>query len=376
MGATTEDRAATVRLRAGVIGTGVIGQVMHLHFLRELTDRYEIAAVCDISAQSAAAAARDYGAPGVFTDWREMVASDLDVVLILTSGSHAPIAIEAARSGRHVFTEKPMCFSTAEAREMIHAASAAGVVMMVGYPKRYDPAFARFREAVAELSEPRLLRVTTTESPFQPYVSHYPLHPPSGDVDEGVIGGLRADTRARLVAAIGTEDEFLVNQYQNVLLDTLIHEINTTRGVLGEPDRLDYVDLRPGSLTAVLNFGSVTAAIHWVDTPGMTRYSMEFAMMAADGRAVLTFPSPYLRNAATELTIEGGPAGGMSSFKRVDLTSYESGFKAELAAFHAAVTGGETPPTDAADGARDIAVCQAIIRSMATHAPVERPSQY
>ena len=42
MGATTEDRAATVRLRAGVIGTGVIGQVMHLHFLRELTDRYEI----------------------------------------------------------------------------------------------------------------------------------------------------------------------------------------------------------------------------------------------------------------------------------------------------------------------------------------------
>ena len=37
--------------------------------------------------------------PGVFTDWREMVASDLDAVLILTSGSHAPIAIEAARVG-------------------------------------------------------------------------------------------------------------------------------------------------------------------------------------------------------------------------------------------------------------------------------------
>ena len=33
-----------MRLRTGVIGTGVIGQVMHLHFLRELADRYEIAA--------------------------------------------------------------------------------------------------------------------------------------------------------------------------------------------------------------------------------------------------------------------------------------------------------------------------------------------
>ena len=366
----------TVRLRIGVIGTGVIGQVMHLHFLRELADRYEIAAVCDISAQSVAAAAADYGVPGVFTDWREMLASDLDAVLILTSGSHAPIAIEAARLGRHVFTEKPMCFSTVEAREMIEAAKSAEVVLMVGYPKRYDPAFARFRETVAAFSEPRLFRVTTTESPFQPYVSQYGLRPPSTDVDETVLAGLRADTRSRLVAAIGTDDEFLVEQYQNVLLDTLVHEINTTRAVLGEPDRLDYVDLRPGLLTAVLRFGGVTAAIHWVDVPGMTRYSMEFMMMSADGRAVLTFPSPYLRNAAAELIIEGSAGGGVRSFKREEVTSYESGFKAELAQFHAAVTGGESPPTDGADGARDIAVCQAIIQSVTKRGPVELPSEY
>ena len=365
-----------MRLRAGVIGTGVIGQVMHLHFLRELADRYEIAAVCDISAESAAAAARDYDVPGVYTDWREAVTSDLDAVFILTSGSHAPIAIEAAHAGRHVFTEKPMCFSTAEAREMIDAASAAEVTLMVGYPKRYDPAFTRFREAVAQLSEPRLLRVTTTESPFEPYISHYPMHAPCGDVDESVLAELRADARARLIAAIGTEDEFLVNQYQNVLLDTLVHEINTTRGLLGEPDRLDYVNLRPGLLTAVLSFGTVTAAIHWVNVPGMTRYSMEFAMMASDGRAVLTFPSPYLRDSTTEVTIEGGRPCDVSSFKRAEVTSYESGFKAELVAFHTAANGGATPPTDGADGARDIAMCQAIVQCVATGKPVEHPSEY
>jgi predicted dehydrogenase len=376
MAGTTDKRTGGLRLRVGVIGTGVISQVMHLHFLRELADRYEIVAVCDVSTQSAAAAARDYGVPHVFTDWRKLLANDLDAVLILTSGSHAPIAIEAARLGRHVFTEKPMCFSTTEAREMLEAARSADIILMVGYPKRYDPAFACFREAVAGLVEPRLLRVTTTESPFQPYVSHYPLNPPGGDVDESVLVGLQADARARLVAAIGTDDELLVSQYQNVLLDALVHEINTTRGLLGEPDRLDYVELRPGSLTVMLSFGSVTAAIHWVDVPGMTRYSMEFAMMAADGRAVLSFPSPYLRNAPCELTIEGGQPGGISSFKRSDVTSYESGFKAELIEFHAAVTGKRTPPTDGVDGARDVAVCQAIIRSIMTHAPVERPSEY
>jgi predicted dehydrogenase len=83
-----------------------------------------------------------------------------------------------------------------------------------------------------------------------------------------------------------------------------------------------------------------------------------------------------LRNAAAELTVEGGRADTVSSFKRAEVASYESGFKTELVAFHSAVTGGETPPTDGADGARDIAVCQAIIRAMATHAPIERPSDY
>lgn len=376
MPATSEDRVQTVRLRAGVIGAGVIGQVMHLHFLRELRDRYEIAAVCDLSAKAARAVADDYGVGTVFTDWREMLSSELDAVLILTSGSHAPLAVEAARAGHHVFTEKPMCFSTAEALQMIDAARSAGVILMVGYPKRYDPAFMRFREVVAGFSQARLLRVTTTESPFQPYIGHYPIHGPFDDVGEDVLAGLRADSRARLIAAIGSDDEFLLNGYQNVLLDTLVHEINTTRGVLGEPDRLEYVDLRPGSLTAVLTFGGVTAAIHWVDVPGMTRYSMEFAMMAADGRAVLTFPSPYLRNAGTELTIEGGRSDAVASFKRTEVTSFESGFRRELVAFHKAVVSNEAPVTDGTDGGRDIAVCQAIVRSVITGEPVENPSDF
>jgi hypothetical protein len=73
----------------------------------------------------------------------------------------------------------------------------------------------------------------------------------------------------------------------NVLLDTLVHEINTVRGVLGEPARLDFVDMRKGSLAVILNYGATSAAIHWVDVPGMTRYSMEFMMFGSSQRATL-----------------------------------------------------------------------------------------
>ena len=168
-----------MRVRIGLVGTGVIAQVMHLHYLAELADRFEVAALCDLDGESARACAGRYGVPAVFTDWRELVAHPLDAVMVLTSGSHAPIAEAAALAGRHVFVEKPMCYSAAEGQAMVAAAEAAGVTLMVGYPKRYDPAFTRMREETAGLEGTRLLRVTTFESPLRPYIGHYPLLPRS-----------------------------------------------------------------------------------------------------------------------------------------------------------------------------------------------------
>jgi len=116
----------TKRLRVGVVGTGVIAQVMHLHYLEELADSYEVAAVCDIVAENARACAERYRVPAVFTDWRELVRQPLDAVLVLTSGSHAPIAVAAAQAGMHVLVEKPMCFSVPEGQAMVDAARQAG----------------------------------------------------------------------------------------------------------------------------------------------------------------------------------------------------------------------------------------------------------
>jgi len=362
------------KLRMGVIGTGLIAQVMHLHFLRELHDRYEIVAVCDVSPESAQRCAEEYDVGVVHTDWHQLLLEPLDAVMILTSGSHAPIAIAAAKAGLHVFVEKPMCFSVEEGLAMIEAAKEAAVTLMVGYPKRYDPAFVRFGEEVGRLEHPKLLRVTTCESPFQPYVRHYPLSPP-GAVDPDVLEGLRHETRERLVAAIGTDDDFYVNQYHAVMLDTLVHEINTVRGVLGEPDRLDHVELREGSLTVMLSFGETSVAIHWLDLPGMTRYLMEFAAFDNDGRVTLSFPSPFLRNAPTILSIEGGETGSVDSWRREEVASYESAFKLELVAFHDAIRGHTKVVTDGEDGVRDIALCQAIIRSAREHVAIEQPTK-
>jgi predicted dehydrogenase len=365
--------ATTGRLRVGLVGTGLIAQVMHLPHLAELADRFEVVAVCDIAEDSARACAERYRIPAVFTDWRELLRQPLDAVLALTSGSHAPIAVAAAQAGMHVFVEKPMCFSVAEGRAMVAAAGQAGVTLMVGYPKRYDPAFARFQEEASQLAGPRLLRVTTFESPLAPYVAHYPLLP-RGEPPARVTQQLRAQNEARVESAIGPASPLERHVYEMVLLDTLVHELNTVRGLLGEPDRIEYVSLAEHTVTAMLRFGDLPVAVHWLDLPGISRYAMEFALYGPDRRVCLSFPSPFLRNEPALLEIEGGDAGTPRSWRTQEVVSYESGFKAELAAFHECAVTGTVPVTSGLDGLADIALCEAIIECHRRGGPVEQPT--
>jgi predicted dehydrogenase len=360
-------------LRVGVVGAGVIAQVMHLHHLRELPELFEVAAICDLAGENAAACAERFGIPVACTDWRDLIAMPLDAVLILTSGSHAPIAIGAAQAGKHILAEKPMCFSVAEGQAMIAAAEQAGVTLMVGYPKRYDPAYARFAELAGDLRDARLLRVTTLESPFRPYVGHYSLLPPS-PLPADVAGRLHAESRDAVAAAVGAADDLAGRVYYNVLLDTLVHELNAVRGILGEPDQLDYVDLSEQAVTVLLRFGELRAAIHWIDLPGISRYQMEFALYGPDRRLTLAFPSPFLRNEPATVTVEGGEDGSTRSWRSEEIAGYESGFRRELEAFHACVTTGAVPVTSGRDGLADIAMCQSIIECHRLGRPVASPA--
>ena len=61
--------------KVGIVGCGLIAQVMHLHYLRELPELYEIAALCDVSEDVRDACARDYGVATTFADWRELIAA-------------------------------------------------------------------------------------------------------------------------------------------------------------------------------------------------------------------------------------------------------------------------------------------------------------
>jgi predicted dehydrogenase len=362
------------RLRVGVIGCGLIAQVMHLHYLRELSDRFEISAICDLSEATRAAVGREYGVAKQFAAWQELVAQPLDAVLVLTSGSHAPAAIAAAKAGMHVLVEKPMCFSIAEGKAMIDAAGAAGVTLMVAYNKRYDPAYQRLLDEVRTLSDLRLLRITTLESPIAPYVEHYNLHR-GASLAPDTAQALADDNQARIDSAIGDVDPLSRWAYRSVLLDSLVHEFNAMRGVMGEPDQLEFADIRETGLTAVFRYGDTQCVLMWVDLPSIARYEMEFAFYSPDRRLTLSFPSPFLRSMPTMLVSEGGAAPSPRAWRTEEVTSYEESFKRELIHFHDCATTGREPITSGADTMHDIALCDAVIRVHRSRTPRDRPSE-
>lgn len=137
------------RLRAGVIGAGGIVREGHVPALRRAG--VEVVAVCDPNRPRARELAASFGIPQALGSHEELLALDgLDLVTIgAPNVVHAPAALAALRSGRHVLCEKPIATTSADARRMVFEARRRGLVLGVNQHMRFDRSARVMREAVA-----------------------------------------------------------------------------------------------------------------------------------------------------------------------------------------------------------------------------------
>ncbi|MDO3699404.1 Gfo/Idh/MocA family oxidoreductase [Curtobacterium flaccumfaciens] len=112
-------------LRVGVVGVGVISQQYFEHF--PALPGLSLVAVADLDVARAQQVGAAQGVRGTTVD-DLLAADDVDVVLNLTiPAAHADIATRALAAGKHVYGEKPLAMSTAEAAPVLEAARAAGL---------------------------------------------------------------------------------------------------------------------------------------------------------------------------------------------------------------------------------------------------------
>ena len=115
-------------LNVGIIGCGAIIAQYLVNF-RRLED-INLVAVADLDPSRAQAVADSYDGVRALTVDALLAADDVELVLNLTiPAAHAEIALRAIAAGKSVYGEKPLAATTAEARQVLDAAAAAGVVV-------------------------------------------------------------------------------------------------------------------------------------------------------------------------------------------------------------------------------------------------------
>ena len=107
-------------LRIGIVGAGNICVNAHIPAYKHLADRIQIVAVADTALERAEKAAALVGAKA-YSSVEELLANEeVDAIDICAwNGAHAPIAIAAARAGKHILCEKPMADSLENAKKMM-----------------------------------------------------------------------------------------------------------------------------------------------------------------------------------------------------------------------------------------------------------------
>jgi predicted dehydrogenase len=148
-------------VRIAIIGAGLVSDYHHVPGIR-LDPRAKLVAVCDGDTALLEKRRRDWGVERVTTDADEVFADpDVDAVIIATPNfTHRPLAVAAARAGKHVMCEKPLGLNAAEVREMLDAARAARVVHMTAFTYRFAPSMRYLKRLVTSgaLGEPRHFR--------------------------------------------------------------------------------------------------------------------------------------------------------------------------------------------------------------------------
>ena len=319
-------------VRWGLIGASTIARQFMIDAIRNQPDGV-VAAVMSSSAERAEAYAAENGIPAAFASLDALLSSGVDAVYISTTNElHLEQALAAAKAGKHVLCEKPLALNSADARRIVAACEAAGVVMGTNHHLRNAGAHRAMREAIAagRIGTPVAARVF--------HAVYLPEHLQGWRLRKPEAGG-------------------------GVVLDITVHDADTLRFVLGsDPVEVTAFTQSAGMASGGLEDGAmcvwrfangVIAQSHEAFTvkyagTGFEVHGSEGSLIARDVMTQKPVGSVTLRTASGEEEL---------SFDREDL------YTRSLRAFHAAIRGEGQPAATGEDGVWSLAAAEAALAS-------------
>jgi myo-inositol 2-dehydrogenase / D-chiro-inositol 1-dehydrogenase len=323
-------------LGIALIGAGRIG-TNHAAIVARQVPGARLVAVADPVEIAAKRLAAELDADAVDIDTL-LARPDVDGVLITAPArSHSDLVVAAAAAGKHVFCEKPMAVTLADADRAIAAAEQAGVVLQVGFNRRFAPAFAAARAAIdaGRIGTPQLLRSLTRDpGPF-------------------------------------TADPARIPQW-TIFFETLIHDFDTLCflnpgarpvAVHAFADALVAPEAREGGHldTAVVTIRFDNGAIATAEANFSALYGYDVRGEAFGSAGMVTAGT----SRATDMTLYDA-RGSHVDTARSDTALLHAAYAGELTAFVEAVRSGGPSPVSGAAAPTALAIALAAIESVET----------
>jgi myo-inositol 2-dehydrogenase/D-chiro-inositol 1-dehydrogenase len=156
---------STQTVGVGVIGVGAMGHI-HAEHLATRVPGAQLAAIADVNAAVASAEGDRLGVTSYTEDAALLADPSVDAVAICTlRGTHGQIARDAAAAGKHIFCEKPFTGDLAEIDDTVAAVARAGVLLQVGFNRRFDPSFRHVHDSIAAgaIGPPQIIHLVSRD---------------------------------------------------------------------------------------------------------------------------------------------------------------------------------------------------------------------
>lgn len=368
------------RVRIGVIGCGAIAQVHHLPNLTALHREFEVPIVCDLSRGAAQAVAKRFHVPQFVTDYNELLDTDVDAVLLCHGDPKTEVALAACEAGKHVFIEKPVCFSLQEIDAMLNAQSKSGTVAQAGYMKVHDPAFQLAKREVDTMESYRFVQINHLHPNNNLHLSQFDVER-FNDVPPDAFKPAGAAREKAQTEAIGDvlSQEGLESDVRNkaarvfyLLAGSMIHDIYSLRVMLGSPSEVISAEVwsegRGVSIVFAYPNGARCVAT-WVDLPDLWDFRETLEIYGDKKRVIVSYPTGFSRGILSEVTIHGIDADG-TTYSKTPAVEWESAFVSELRHFHACITEGKRCYTSLESARNDIALIINIVKCYVQRKPV------
>jgi len=320
-------------LRIGVLGAGHLGRI-HIQQLRELPE-WQVVGFHDPHPEKCAAITAEFGV-GAFAGLEALLAA-VDVVDIVTpTTAHFALASAALQLGKHVFVEKPLTQTVAEANELLALAETTGRQVQVGHVERFNPAF---QAALPYFADPMFIE-THRLAQFNPR---------------------------------GTD--------VSVVLDLMIHDIDIVLHVVKSP----VADIRASGVAVVSDtpdianariafangcVANLTASRISMKNMRKSRFFQRDAYIAVDMleksteivrmRTMIGEPDPF----SVSIDLGGGKGFREISFEKPEVIPTNA-IREELRSFARSITTGIAPTVTIQDGAQALRVAHEILAGMA-----------